>query len=309
MPPLSASAEPFVPSEPSLSVKYLFDQYLFLKGIEAKAMTNPALLSSIKSAIYRLMGQLDLFLCDGSISSPFSDSKIHSPSQPFSNVSTGSPNSPAKLSTNSFSVLTPRQIKRKQRAANNPRHRIMSSRPNFSQYLLDVESKQISIDNPLPSVTKLPRTLFASSPITCFSPRNPIISKKSSTFTLVEHLLSIEQISELAKISAMIRETVERFHMTDEDVVLPSRTIESKMTFESLSFCNCKGWCLSCGVSGHQSTICNTFCSSCDDSHPTYKCPKFLQWLYGPDNPELQRWLQETSELIRNSFDGNPKCH
>ena len=309
MPPLSASAEPFVPSEPSLSVKYLFDQYLFLKGIEAKAMTNPALLSSIKSAIYRLMGQLDLFLCDGSISSPFSDSKIHTPSQPFSNVSNGSSNSPANSSTNSSTVLTPRQIKRKQRAANNPRNQILSPRPIFSQYLLDVESKQISIDNPLPSVTKLPRTSLASSPIKCFSPRNPIIFKVRSTFKLVEYLPSIEQISELAEISVMLRETVEQFNMTNEDVVLPSRTILSDMKVKSLSFCRCKGWCLSCGVSGHQSTICNTFCSSCDESHPTYKCPKFLQWLYGPDNPELQRWLQETSELIRNSFDGNPKCH
>ena len=181
MPPLSASAEPFVPSESSLSVKYLFDQYFFLKSIEAKAMSNPALLSSIKSAIYRLIDQMKFLPNPGSIYSPdsnfnstslcptlspvsniiytgsnYSPVSVNSRSLQFSNDSIGSSNSPASSFTNSSPDLTTRNIKRKQRAqtwrANHAQHNSRSVRPttnsirpHFYKYLVDVDAGKIKV--------------------------------------------------------------------------------------------------------------------------------------------------------------------
>jgi len=93
---LSATADPFIPMTNPLSVNYYFDQYKYLKMLESAAMSDPTLLSKIKSEFYQLRDELDSFL-----------------------NTAGKPNSPAPKSTISCSPpLTPRQLKRQLRAAN-----------------------------------------------------------------------------------------------------------------------------------------------------------------------------------------------
>ena len=93
---LSATADPFIPMTNPLSVNYYFDQYKYLKMLESAAMSDPTLLSKIKSEFYQLRDELDSFL-----------------------NTAGKPNLPAPKSTISCSPpLTPRQLKRQLRASN-----------------------------------------------------------------------------------------------------------------------------------------------------------------------------------------------
>ena len=128
-------------------------------------MSNPALLSSIKSAIYRLIDQMKFLPNSGSIYSPdsnfnstslyptlspvsniiytgsnYSPVSVNFRSLQFSNDSIGSSNSPASSFTNSSPVLTTRNIKRKQRAqtwrANHAQHKSRSVRPTTNIWLM-----------------------------------------------------------------------------------------------------------------------------------------------------------------------------
>ena len=89
--------------------------------MESKATNDSVLFSAIKSAIYQLMEQMDLYLSSGSTDSPASVNNFVLPySNSFKNLHaiTGSSNSPVLTSAVScpFS-LTPRQMKRQLRAS------------------------------------------------------------------------------------------------------------------------------------------------------------------------------------------------